>query len=123
MHYPEVYTMRWLPSALALTLALLALAGCGAVPPERRLDLTVSTAGYAPGALEARVGDQLFIRFVNDDAIAHSLTVDLPSGSRTVAAEDGVDAILALTLRDAGTFRMYCTVPGHTEEGELVVLP
>jgi plastocyanin len=115
--------MRPIVSALVLSLALLALAGCGSPVRERRVDLNVSAAGYAPEALEGRVGEQLFIRFVNDDAIAHSLTVDLPSGSRTVSAEDGVDAILALTLRDAGTFRMYCTVPGHTEEGELVVLP
>lgn len=115
--------MKLLRAALALALALLALAACGALPPERRVDLVVSADGYAPAALEARVGEQLFIRLVNEDSVAHSLTVDLPSGSRTVAAEDGVDAILALTLRDAGTFRMYCSVPGHTEEGELVVLP
>jgi plastocyanin len=114
--------MRWLSTMLAL-LALLALAACGAPPPERRVDLVVDAAGYAPPTLEARAGEQLFIRFVNDDTIAHSLTVDLPSGSRTVSAEDGVDAILALTLRDPGTFRMYCSVPGHTEEGQLVVLP
>lgn len=115
--------MRWFPRALSLALALIALAGCGALPPERRVDLIVTASGYATPVLEGRAGEQLFIRFKNDDAIAHSLTVELPSGSRTVSAEDGVDAILALSLRDAGTFRMFCSVAGHTEEGELVVLP
>lgn len=106
---------------LVLSTILGLLAACGSPPPERRLDLTVSAAGYAPATLEARVGEQLFIRFKNADVIAHSLTVDLPSGSRTVSVEPGVDAILALPLREAGSFRMYCTVPGHTEEGVLVV--
>lgn len=110
------------PRALALA-ALLALVACGTPPPERRLDLAVSAAGYATPRLEAQAGEQLFIRFNNQDSVAHSLTVDLPSGSRTVSAEDGVDAVLALTLRDAGTFRFYCTVPGHDEQGELVVAP
>lgn len=106
---------------IALSLVLWFLTACGTPPPERRLDLTVTAAGYAPATLEARVGEQLFIRFKNGDRVAHNLTVDLPSGSRTVSAEPGVDAILALTLREPGTFRMYCTVPGHTEEGVLVV--
>lgn len=114
--------MRRLFSALTLVLALLVLTACGA-PSERSVDLVVTAAGYAPATLEARAGEQLFIRFINDDSVPHSLTIDLPSGSRTVSAEDGVDAILALTLRDPGTFRMYCSVPGHTEEGQLVVLP
>jgi uncharacterized cupredoxin-like copper-binding protein len=114
--------MRSPSRLLALALALIALAACGA-PPERRLDLTVTAAGYSPGRLEARAGEQLFIRLKNEDSVAHSLTVDLPSGSRTVSVNDGVDAILALALQEPGTFRMYCTVPGHTEQGELVVLP
>lgn len=113
--------MRSLTRLIALSLALLALAACGTPPPERRLDLFVTSQGYSPGRLEAQVGEQLFIRFKNDDTLAHSLTVDLPSGSRTVSAEAGVDAILALSMQEAGTFRLYCRVPGHTEQGELVV--
>lgn len=69
------------------------------------------------------MGEQVFIRFRNADTIAHNLTIDLPSGRRTVSAEAGVDAILAFPARQAGTFRMFCTVPGHTEQGELVILP
>jgi sirohydrochlorin ferrochelatase len=103
-------------------LALL-LAGCGSVPPERRLDLTVTAAGYSQSRLEAQVGEQLFITLRNEDTQAHSLAVELPSGRRTVSTEAGVDAILAISARDAGTFRLFCTVPGHSEQAELVVLP
>jgi plastocyanin len=108
---------------LIALVAFLFLAACGAPLPERRLDLVVRASGYTPTRLEAQVGEQLFIRFINEDSVAHSLTVELPSGSRTVSAQDGVDAILALTLRDAGSFRFHCTVPGHSEEGVLVVEP
>jgi plastocyanin len=105
---------------LALALVLLLLGACSA-PVERRLDLIVTAEGYATPQIEATAGEQLFIRFKNDDSVAHSLTVDLPSGSRTVSAEAGVDAILALSPQEPGTFRFYCRVPGHTEQGELVV--
>lgn len=109
---------------LTLVCALIVLTGCGgSLPPERRLDLTVTANGYEPVALEARVGEQVFIRFRNRDTVAHSLTVELPRGQRTVAAEDGVDAVLSFPARDAGSFRYYCVVPGHSEEGTIVVAP
>ncbi|MCX7790788.1 MAG: cupredoxin domain-containing protein [Chloroflexaceae bacterium] len=106
-----------------LILYLLGLVACGTVPRERQLELTVTAAGYDRPRLEAQVGEQVFIRFRNADAIAHNLTIALPSGQRTVSADAGVDAILAFPARQAGTFRMFCTVPGHTEQGELVILP
>ncbi|HMQ35188.1 MAG TPA: cupredoxin domain-containing protein [Chloroflexaceae bacterium] len=107
---------------LGLILALLALAACGGpMPAERRLDLTVTAAGYDPPGLEARVGEQVFIRFQNRDDIAHSLTVELPGGPRTVSAEARVDAVLSFPAGQAGTFRFFCAVPGHTEEGVIVV--
>ncbi len=110
------------PTSL-LILALLGLVACGTMPRERHLELTVTPAGYDRPRLEARVGEQVFIRFRNADAIAHNLTIVLPSGQRTVSAEAGVDAILAFPARQAGSFRMFCTVPGHAEQGELVILP
>jgi plastocyanin len=102
-------------------LALLLLAGCGALPPERRIDLNVTAAGYTQAQVTAQTGDQIFIRFRNGDSQAHSLTVDLPGGQRTVSAEDGVDAILIFPAPEAGTYRLFCVVPGHTEEAELVI--
>lgn len=107
---------------LALALALLALAACGGpLPAERRLDLAVTAAGYDPPGLEARVGEQVFIRFQNRDDVAHSLTVELPSGPRTVSAEARVDAVLSFPAGEAGSFRFFCAVPGHAEEGVIVI--
>lgn len=107
---------------LALAFVVLSLAACGAaLPSERRIDLAVTAAGYAPARLEARVGEQVFIRLQNRDGVAHSLTVELPAGPRTVSAEARVDAVLSFPAGEAGTFRFYCAVPGHNEEGELLI--
>ena len=65
----------------------------------------------------------MFLRFRNDDTIAHNLNIDLPTGRRTVSADAGVDAVLAFPAREAGSFRLFCSVPGHSEEAELVILP
>lgn len=121
--------MRYLlrPAALARTLTVvlllaLTLAACGdSLPSERLIELTVTAAGYEPEQIEARVGEMVIIRFRNRDSIAHNFNLDLPSGTRTIAAEDGVDAVLSFPARTAGSFRFFCSVPGHTEEGVLVV--
>ena len=108
-------------AALLSLLALLALGACGDLPPERRLELVVTAGGYAPGQLAGQVGEQIFIRLLNSDTIAHSLSVELPSGTRTVSADPGKDVVLAISARDAGTFRLYCVIPGHTEQGTLLI--
>jgi plastocyanin len=107
---------------LAVVLLALALAACGgSLPNERLIELTVTAAGYEPERIEARVGEMVVIRFRNRDSIAHNLNLELPSGTRTIAAEDGVDAVLSFPARTAGSFRFFCSVPGHTEEGVLVI--
>lgn len=106
-----------------LALAVFALGACGSLPPERQLELRVTAEGYEPTRLEARVGEQVFIRFRNGDTVAHNLNIDLPSGRRIVSADAGVDAVMTFPAREAGTFRLYCTVPGHNEKAELVILP
>ncbi|NCC30507.1 MAG: cupredoxin domain-containing protein [Chloroflexia bacterium] len=103
---------------------LILLAGCGqALPPERLIELTVTSSGYEPAEIEAYVGEIVSIRFRNRDTIAHALMLELPTGTRIVAAEAGVDAIMTFPINQAGRFRFGCSVPGHTEEGVLVVRP
>jgi plastocyanin len=119
-----LYPRRSAAICLALLTILLALplAACGGqLPPERLIELTVTAAGYEPEQLEARVGEMVVIRFRNRDVVAHNLNLELPSGTRTIAAEDGVDAVLSFPARTAGSFRFFCSVPGHTEEGVLVI--
>jgi plastocyanin len=117
--------MRYFFRCVALpvfTAAMLALVACGGpLPSERQLELTVTAAGYEPEVLEANVGEIAIIRFRNRDTVAHNLNLELPSGTRIIAVEPGVDVLLSLPLRSAGSFRFFCSVPGHNEEGLLVV--
>lgn len=112
---------RSILAVFAPALALVLAACGGPPPPERQLELTVTAAGYEPARLEAKAGEIVFIRFRNRDSVAHSLAVALPAGQRSIAATDGVDAVLSFTVPEAGEFRLFCLVPGHTEEGVLVV--
>lgn len=107
--------------ALLFGLALL-LVGCGgALPPERRLEVTVTAAGFSPARLEARRGDLVVITLRNRDEVGHNLTIELPTGRRSISSEARVDAVMTFPANDVGTFRFYCAVPGHTEEGVIVI--
>ena len=110
-------------SALIVSLVLL-LGGCGGtLPPETHLTVTVTAAGFSPTQLEVRRGDQVVITFQNRDQVGHTLTLELPTGRRAVAAEPKVDAILNFPANEPGSLRFFCAVPGHTEEGQLVIRP
>lgn len=111
-------------SAIAL-LALLLLGACGGPPPpERQLEVTATEMQFTPDRLEAHVGEQVFVRLRNRGTVAHSLTIDLPTGQRTVSADAGVDAILSFTAIEAGSYRFYCRIPGHeAQQGTLIIAP
>lgn len=106
-------------------LALLFLGACGGPPPpERQLEVTATEMQFTPDQLQARVGEQVFIRLRNRGTVAHSLTIDLPTGQRTISADAGVDAVLAFPASEAGAYRFYCRIPGHeAQQGTLVVSP
>lgn len=107
--------------ALLFGLALI-LVGCGgAMPTERRLEVTVTEAGFSPARLEARRGELVTITLQNRDTVGHNLTIELPTGRRSVSSDAQVDAVMTFPANDAGTFRFYCAVPGHSEEGEIVI--
>lgn len=99
---------------LVFVLALLALMACNQpMPNERALRVVATEMQFAPSTITAEVGDLVFITLVNEGEVAHNLLIDLPSGTRQVAAEDGVDAVLSFPAREAGSFRFYCSIPGH----------
>jgi uncharacterized cupredoxin-like copper-binding protein len=104
--------MRLLWPIIAAALAVL-LVGCGAPLRERTLTIVATEMSFAPSQVEAEVGEQVFVTLSNKGKLAHNLVIELPSGDRTVAANDGVDAVVAFPAQSAGSFRFYCSVPGH----------
>jgi uncharacterized cupredoxin-like copper-binding protein len=97
---------------IALALAAL-MAGCGAPLRERAITIVATEMQFAPDRVEAAAGEQVFVTLSNQGALAHNLVVELPTGDRTVAANDGVDAVMSFPAQEAGSFRFYCSIPGH----------
>jgi plastocyanin len=137
---------------LAIAIALLALAGCGgskgsssetkastapatspqaASPPASgggsALSLSSNSEGqlaYSTKSLSAKAG-KVTIDFTNNAPLSHNMTVESPSGSVVGATPtfQGGSKTLSLNLKP-GTYKYYCTVPGHRQagmEGTLVV--
>jgi uncharacterized cupredoxin-like copper-binding protein len=65
------------------------------------------------------------IAFTNEAPLSHDVTVESPSGSTVGATPifQGGSKTLTLNLKP-GTYKFYCSVPGHRQagmEGTLVV--
>lgn len=114
----------FLPAWLLLLLVCVAmvLSACEtSLPPERTLEVTITEAGYEPAQLEAHVGEMVIIRLRNRDSVGQNLNLELPTGTRFIAADAGVDALMSFPARHAGTFRFYTSVQGREAEGVLVI--
>jgi len=139
---------------LALALAAIVLGGCGgskstsssattAAPETTTPAATSSTAAPSSGAsavslsansqgelkynttsLTAKAGS-VAITFTNSAPLQHNVTVESSSGSTVGATPifQGGSKVLNLNLKP-GTYKFYCSVPGHRQagmEGTLVV--
>jgi len=102
------------------------LAAVDAVP-KATLHIIAGEYNFEPRSLALRVGVPTRIELQNVGAIEHSLIVRAPDGSADwIHLHAGADATDAATYRidERGTYRVLCTVPGHTEAGmigELIV--
>ncbi len=138
---------------LALALGAIALGGCGgskssssattAAPETTAPAATSSTAAPSSGvsalslaadpkgelkynttSLTAKAGS-VAVTFTNDAPLQHNVTVESSSGSTVGATPSfqGGSKVLTLNLKP-GTYKFYCSVPGHRQagmEGTLVV--
>ena len=116
----------------ALGLVALAIVGCGgddATPtPEPAalvVDATAAEGGgwaYDPSELTIPSEGSSTISLVNTDIVEHDLTIDELDFQIAVAVGETAEG--TLTDVEPGTYRFYCTVPGHEANGmvgELVV--
>ena len=141
-------------SMLALALGLLALAGCGSSSNSTSSATSATTAAtpattsatsstpaaaaeaiavaanpeglfkYMPSALSAKAG-KVTIAFTNRAPVEHNLTVASASGAVVGATPTFQGGVKSVTVSlTPGTYKFYCTVPGHRQagmEGTLVV--
>jgi uncharacterized cupredoxin-like copper-binding protein len=84
------------------------------------LSLSANSEGqlaYSTTSLSAKAG-KVTIDFSNSAPLSHNLTVESPSGSVVGATPtfQGGSKALSLNLKP-GTYKFYCTVPGHRQAG------
>jgi len=139
-------TSSWLRRATLplLALVVLAAAGCGSSSSSSSPSSTPAAGGaatapagggtsagevlhvaanpegqlkYDKTSLTAKAG-KVTIGFTNAASLAHNLTIESSSGSQVGATPtfEGGTRTLALSLK-AGTYKFYCSVPGHRQAG------
>ncbi len=104
---------------------VIALGSCGgdddagdAAPADRRdggvevvaRDIELGKSEYA-----ATAGD-VQLRYVNEGSIAHTLLIDDVDGFKLEVTGNGDEDQGSVEL-EAGTYTLYCDVPGHREAG------
>jgi nitrite reductase (NO-forming) len=70
--------------------------------------------------LGARVGETVALRLHNSDTAAHSFDID--AFNVHVSMAGGTDTLGLFRPTAAGTYTLYCAVPGHTEAGRVGAL-
>lgn len=65
--------------------------------------------------LRARVGERVVLRLENSDTLMHSFDID--EFNVHVPMPTGSPALAIFTPTEAGSYRFYCRIPGHTEAG------
>lgn len=127
--------MRTTHAALTVGAAVLAavvVVGCGgeeattvptaAPTPESAIEVNASEFAYDPDAITISSQGSSTIRLVNKGIVEHDLTIDELDFQIAVAIGESAEGTLAGIA--PGTYRFYCTVPGHEVNGmvgELVV--
>jgi uncharacterized cupredoxin-like copper-binding protein len=135
--------MRLVPSVSMLLLAGVVAAGCGSSSKSSTSASTPAPASSAPAttapsgagatvsvsanpegllkfnttSLSAKAGS-VSIAFTNASSLEHNFTVASSAGAVVGATPTfaGGTKIVALNLK-AGTYKFYCTVPGHRQAG------
>ncbi len=89
------------------------------------LDVSLSGAypiniAFEPSALAAQAGQNVTVRFTNDDqapVFSHDWVLEGVEGAATASVGNGETAEVTFTAPPAGTYAFYCSVPGHRDNG------
>ena len=108
------------PATTASTSSTPASGSTGSSSGGQKLSLEANKEGqleYSTKALSAKAG-AVTIAFTNMASLMHNVTVESASGEKVGQTEtfSGGTKDLSLTLK-AGTYKFYCSVPGHRQAG------
>lgn len=111
---------------VAVAASVLFVGGCGGAEQAKVAPQTASTStagvvlsftgaeyAFTPPALTASAG-KATIRFTNKGVVEHDFTIDALHVQ--ISAKPGKTAEATVTLTP-GTYKFYCTIPGHLQSG------
>ena len=94
-----------------------------AVTPQS-VTIMLSEFAISPAQVSVPAGTPIDFSVMNMGAATHTLAVETPDG--TLASGDiaaGATGSLSVPALDAGTYRIVCTVPGHSDLGMKATQP
>lgn len=92
------------------------LAACGGSsdgPAE--IEVTATEFAFDPDALDLSVDQAAEITLINAGTVEHDMTID--EADFTLLAPVGETVTGTLDGLDAGSYEIYCAIPGHREAG------
>jgi plastocyanin len=104
-------------------MAALLLAACPAedAPDEAtdRIEVTGTDAlAFEPEEFTVPAGQEVTVELTSEAGVNHDFTIeDVNGDEEVVAVAAGESATGTFTLDEAGTYTVYCSVPGHREGG------
>jgi plastocyanin len=113
--------MRKTATTLALLAMTLTLAACGgggdgaADPGDGTVEIEASDFAFDPSAVSAPAGTVEF-ELTNVGAAEHDIVVEEADDTEVVRAAAGETATGSIEL-EAGSYTIYCSVPGHRASG------
>ena len=91
-----------------------AMTPCPTVAGARTIPVTASGFAFSPTAITIGAGEDVTIALTADD-LAHD--VEVKGYGHVVHAKRGRTAVGGLRIDTPGTYRFWCTVPGHRKSG------
>lgn len=119
--------VRYGVAAVAISTAI-AVAGCssggGAATSSGStgggLQIKMTDMKFEPTQIKAKVGQAVKLQLQNAGAVTHDLTIDDPKVQ--VIVEPGKSGNAEFTPAKAGTYKVYCSQPGHEASGMVAQL-
>lgn len=135
-------------SLAVISLLSLGLAACGSDTGEETVsELAVTgteSLEFVPDSYTVAAGTEITLEFTAEDAVEHDFVIEGAAEAGSVAEDengehgddsttDGADlhvghvdagqtVTTTFTINDAGTYEVYCSVPGHREAGMVATL-
>ncbi|HLE58376.1 MAG TPA: cupredoxin domain-containing protein [Candidatus Limnocylindria bacterium] len=109
-----------LVGVIAVSALLAACGGASSAPETTQLTVVVKEFTFTPAALTAPAGEQIQITVENQGVVEHDFTIDALEVKITAPVTESVSGTIGPL--EAGTYEVYCSIPGHKVAGMTATL-